>query len=121
MAGLTDVVRDFAKRFGVTQSEARKCIEFFTDDIIERCGKGETVSIRGFGVFKVKDIGERTIKNPQTGEPTHLDPSIRVCFTATDRMKKMIKVGKGLMTAEEAGLLNEGVEGDDGEDAGDEA
>ena len=115
MAGLTDVVRDTAKRFNVTQAEARKLVEFICDNITDRLAAGETVNIRNFGVLKVKDIGERTIKNPQTGEPAHLAPSIRVCFTATNHMKNVIKVGKGLMTAEEAGLLQEDAGADDAE------
>lgn len=106
MAGLTDVTKDFAKRFDVTQAEARKCIEFVCDNIVDRLAAGETVSIRGFGVFKVKDIGERTIKNPQTGEPAHLDASIRCCFTATEAMKNKIKLAKGLITEEQAGVTN---------------
>lgn len=106
MAGLTDLVRDFANRFDVTQAEARKCIEFVCDNIVSRLAAGENVSIRNFGVFKVKDIGERTIKNPQTGEPAHLPPSIRCCFTATKHMKNSIKVAKGLMTEEEAGFTS---------------
>lgn len=115
MAGLMDVTRDFAKRFDVTQAEARKCIEFLCNSITDRLAQGETVNLRGFGVYKVKDIGERTIKNPQTGEPAHLDPNIRVCFTASDHMKKVIRVGKGLCTAEEAGLLNENLDDEEGE------
>lgn len=100
MAGLTDLTRDFAKKFGVTQANARQCIEFLCDDIIDRASKGEVVSVRNFGVFKVKDIGPRTIKNPQTHEPTNLPASIRVCFTATEHMKNEIKKARGLVIAE---------------------
>jgi len=113
MAGLTDVTKDFAKRFDVTQAEARKCIEFVCDNIVDRLSNGETVSIRGFGVFKVKDIGERTIKNPQTGEPAHLDASIRCCFTATEAMKNKIKLAKGLITEEQAGVTATETAGDE--------
>lgn len=124
MAGLMDVTRDFSKRFNVTQAEARKCIEFVEDSITKRLSEGETVNLRGFGVFKTKSIGERTIVNPQTKEPTQLKPNIRICFTASDHMKKVIRVGQGLMTAEEAGLtddekemLNEEEEAAEAEDA----
>lgn len=107
MAGLTDVMRDTAKRFNITQAEARKLIEFVCTNIGDRLANGETVSIRNFGVFKVKDIGARTIKNPQTKEQTELPPSIRLCFSATKHLKDRIKVGKGLITEEEAGLSKE--------------
>lgn len=103
MAGLTDLTRDFAKQFNVTQANARQCIEFLCGNIVDRVAAGETVNIRNFGVFKSKRIGARTIKNPQTHEPTDLPPSVRVCFTATEAMKNTIKRAQGLPVNEKAG------------------
>jgi nucleoid DNA-binding protein len=119
MAGLQDLSRDFAKRFKVTQADARKCIEFVCDNITERIGKGETVSVRGFGVFKAKPIGPREIKNPQTREPVTLGPSVRICFTATERLKNEVKYAKGLLTEEEYAAASGGRGAAEGEDAGD--
>ena len=104
MSGLSDLTRDFAKRFNVTQPDARKCIEFICEDIADRLGKGESVNLRHFGVFKTADVGARTIRNLQTGEPKELAPTVRFCFTASDHLKKRVLVERGLMTAEEAGI-----------------
>lgn len=38
------------------------------DEIKVRLAKGEDVTIRGFGTFKMKDVPARNYLNPQTGE-----------------------------------------------------
>ena len=125
MAGLQDITRDVGHRFKIRQKDARALVEYITNDITARLGKGETVNVRGFGVFKVKEIGERKIKSPQTHEEITVPPTVRICFTATKLMKNKIKVGKGLMSLADAGLTEDDLDPDkivsaDDDEAGDE-
>lgn len=100
MAGLMDITKAVSHEFGVTKADARKVVEFVCGQITQNLGEGNPVNLRGFGVFKVKEMGARTIKNPRTHEDTPVDPSVRVLFTAAAAMKNELKYAKGMITEE---------------------
>ena len=94
-------------------------IEFICNDIMQRLAAGETVNVRGFGVFKAKNMEARQIRNPQTQEVSEAPATVRVLFTAAKSMKLGIKKGRGLplTEAEEAQLAKLLTEGGDEADA----
>jgi nucleoid DNA-binding protein len=46
-------------------------------------GRGERVTIRGFGTFKVVQRNERMARNPKTGEPVKVAARKRLTFNST--------------------------------------
>ncbi len=52
----------------LTSREAAVVVNTFFDSILEALVSGDKVELRGFGSFKVKQVGPRKGRNPKTGE-----------------------------------------------------
>jgi len=59
--------------------------------MIESLSKGETLELRNFGVFKVKERKARTGRNPRTGETVSVPPKKVVTFKPGLVMKQSVK------------------------------
>ena len=65
-ADLTDAVR---RETGLPRCNAAELVEMAIEAIAERLSAGETVTIFGFGSFRVRNKRAREGRNPRTGEP----------------------------------------------------
>jgi DNA-binding protein HU-beta len=63
----TDLIGEVAKLVG-TKKEAQAAVDCIFDSITTALKKEETVSVFGFGNFKVTKRKARKARNPQTGE-----------------------------------------------------
>ena len=74
--------------------EDRKQAEAAVNSIISNIGdalkKGETITLTGFGTFKVAKRNARTARNPRTGEPIKISAKRVVKFTAGKKLKESI-------------------------------
>ena len=74
------MVSERPKDFPSKAAAARTANAVF-EIIKEAVASGDVVSIGGFGTFKAVDRGERTARNPQTGEeivvPAHKVPKFK--------------------------------------------
>ena len=64
-ADLTDAVR---RETGLPRCSAAELVEMAIEAIAERLSAGETVTISGFGSFRVRNKRARKGRNPRTGE-----------------------------------------------------
>jgi DNA-binding protein HU-beta len=62
-----ELVAAIAAAADMTKADAEKALNATTDAITSELAKGGSLSLIGFGTFSVKDRGERTGRNPQTG------------------------------------------------------
>ena len=62
-----DLINEVAKIVG-TKKEARAAVDCIFDSITRALKKEETVSVFGFGTFKVAKRKARKARNPRTGE-----------------------------------------------------
>lgn len=65
----TEMIKHIAENAGLTQKQATSALQAFETAIIDSLSNGETVELKGFGTFSVKQRAERTGRNPKTGEP----------------------------------------------------
>ena len=63
-----DLINRVAEKFGLKKKDAEAIVKFIFQEIAETVRKGERVSIQGFGAFELRELKERKIKNPRTGE-----------------------------------------------------
>ena len=63
-----DLIDRVAKNFGLKKKDAEAIVKFIFQEIAETVRRGERVSIQGFGAFEWRELKERRIKNPRTGE-----------------------------------------------------
>jgi integration host factor subunit beta len=59
--------------------DVERAVDTFFDEIGSRLAKGGRVELRGFGAFSTRERGERTGRNPRTGETVEV-PGKRVPF-----------------------------------------
>lgn len=53
---------------GLTRNEARDIVEGTLDAVSSALARGESVKLRGFGTFNVRDKRPRIGRNPKTGQ-----------------------------------------------------
>jgi DNA-binding protein HU-beta len=63
-----ELVEALAASAELSKSQAEKALNATLSIITEQIGKGNSVTLIGFGTFSVSKRGARTGKNPRTGE-----------------------------------------------------
>ena len=63
-----DFVSHIAENYSCTKAEAERVIDTFTGAVISALGKGNEVSLVGFGNFSVSKVEARSGRNPRTGD-----------------------------------------------------
>jgi DNA-binding protein HU-beta len=85
-----DLVNEVAKVLK-TKKDAQTAVDAVLSSITEALGKGDAVSLVGFGTFKVADRKARKGRNPQTGEEIFIAASKVPKFVAGKPLKEAVK------------------------------
>lgn len=80
MSGKSEIVEQVAERTSLRKSDVAKVLDEALSEIRSSLHKGESVSLRGFGSFKVTQHEGRKGRNPRTGEEIDIPPGQRVSF-----------------------------------------
>jgi DNA-binding protein HU-beta len=64
----SDLVQVVAEKAGLNKSAAEKAVNAVFEGISDALGKGDKVSLVGFGTFSVSQRAPRVCRNPRTGE-----------------------------------------------------
>ena len=76
------MINRVAEKFGLKKKEAESIVKFIFQEIAKTVKKGERVSIQGFGAFELKELKERKIRNPRTGEVVEVPVRKKVIFVS---------------------------------------
>ena len=63
-----ELIEAIATKTDSSKAEAERAVRALQEVISETLQKGESITLPGFGTFEVRDRGERTGRNPKTGE-----------------------------------------------------
>lgn len=74
-----------------TKAAAGKALDAVVEVVREALAAGETVTLTGFGSFKVSERAARTGRNPQTGKEIKIPASKAVKFTVGKALKEAVK------------------------------
>ncbi|HWI39942.1 MAG TPA: HU family DNA-binding protein [Verrucomicrobiae bacterium] len=85
-----ELVAEIAEASGISRAAAEKVVKAFTDAVVETLKKGEKLTIVGFGTFEVGERGERTGRNPQSGEEIKIAASKSPKFRPGKALKDAI-------------------------------
>ena len=85
-----DLIVAAAERAEVSKKDTEAVLNALTSTIIETVSKGEAVQLIGFGTFDVAERGERTGRNPQTGEEMTIKASKNPKFKAGKAFKDSV-------------------------------
>ena len=86
----TELIGVIAKEADIKKGDVETVVGTLTDTIMAEVAKGEKVQITGFGTFERKERGERTIRNPRTGEDMKVAPSKSPSFSAGSVFKEKV-------------------------------
>ena len=74
-----------------TKKEAEAAVDCVFSSITNALKKGGTVTLIGFGTFKVNERKARTGRNPQTGETIYINAKKVPKFVAGKALKDAVK------------------------------
>ena len=85
-----DLINEVAKVVS-TKKEAQEAVDCVLSSITKSLKKGDTVTLIGFGTFKVTQRKARKGRNPQTGEEIDIKASKAPKFTPGKALKEAVK------------------------------
>jgi nucleoid DNA-binding protein len=86
----TDLINEVAKVVK-TKKDAQAALDAVLSSITEALKKGDSVSLVGFGTFKVTERKARKGRNPQTGQEIYIAASKVPKFVAGKGLKDAVK------------------------------
>lgn len=90
-ADLADTIN---RMVGLSRSDSAMMVESILDHLSDSLVAGENVKISGFGTFVLRDKGERTGRNPKTGDEVPIAPRRVLTFRASQALRdKIIAAG----------------------------
>ena len=85
-----ELIEAIANDASITKAQARAALDAFVSNLQSSLKSDEKVTLVGLGTFSASTRGERTGRNPQTGEPIRI-PARRVAkFSAGRALKDAI-------------------------------
>ena len=84
-----DLINEVAKVVS-TKKEAQEAVDCVFSSITKAMKTGDTVTLVGFGTFKVVERKARKGRNPQTGEEIDIKASKAPKFTAGKALKEAV-------------------------------
>jgi DNA-binding protein HU-beta len=85
-----DIVNEVSKLLK-TKKDAQAAVDCVLSSITKALGEGDSVSLIGFGTFKVAERKARKGRNPQTGEEIYISASKVPKFVAAKALKEAVK------------------------------
>ena len=80
-----------AKKGNISKAEAKKALELTIEAISEALAKGESITLIGFGTFKITELAGRTGRNPQTGKAMQIAAKKVVKFKPGSALSGQVK------------------------------
>ncbi|MBP6344645.1 HU family DNA-binding protein [Neisseriaceae bacterium CLB008] len=87
----SELIEAIAAESGLTKADAGKALDALTQTVTDTLKKGDSVSLIGFGTFKVSNRAERQGRNPKTGEPLTIKAAKVPSFSAGKGFKDALK------------------------------
>ncbi|MBM9604496.1 HU family DNA-binding protein [Desulfopila inferna] len=86
-----ELIEKVAKNSGLSKTDAEKALKSILDAIAEAVGKGDKVTLIGFGTFSVSERAARDGRNPQTGETIQIPAKKIVKFKAGSKLIEAVE------------------------------
>lgn len=86
----TELIAAVVEASGVSKKDTEAVIKATFDKISEAMAAGDSVQLIGFGTFETRERGERTGKNPRTGEAVKIAACKAPAFKAGKALKDAV-------------------------------
>ena len=85
-----DLIAAIAEETGMTKKDVSTVVDATFDKITAAMVAGDKVQLIGFGTFETRERGERTGKNPRTGETVRISACNAPAFKAGKALKDAV-------------------------------
>ncbi len=86
-----ELIEDMAKKSGLSRGSCEKALTAFQDSVVGALKKNDSVTLVGFGTFKVVSRAARQGRNPSTGENLTIAARKVAKFVVGKTLKDTIK------------------------------
>lgn len=86
----TELIDALAAKCDLSKAAAGRAVDGLTEIISETLGKGDSISLIGFGTFSVGERAARTGRNPKTGEALNIAAAKTPKFSAGAKLKAAV-------------------------------
>ena len=86
----SELIDFVAERTGLSKAGAGAALDATLEGITQALKQGQTATLIGFGTFEVRERGERTGRNPQTGEEMTIKASKAPAFKPGKALKDAV-------------------------------
>lgn len=90
----SELIEALAQKQGLPIKTAASIVNTILDTMIETLVKGESIELRGFGSFTVKDYETYTGRNPKTGAPIFVKPKKLPFFKVGKELRESINANR---------------------------
>ncbi len=91
----SELIEALAEEMNVPLREASSATNTILDAMADALANGESIEIRGFGSFVVKEYGSYFGRNPKSGDKIKVSPKKLPFFKVGKELKEMVNNGKG--------------------------
>lgn len=90
----SELTQQLAESMHLSVREAASIVNTIIDMMTEALAKGESIEIRGFGSFVVKEYDTYTGRNPKTGEQITVQPKKLPFFKVGKDLREQVNKGR---------------------------
>lgn len=83
------------EEIGLSRNDSAKLVESVLAEVCDALVDGENVKISSFGSFMLRSKGERTGRNPKTGEEVPISPRRVLVFRPSNILKDRLNRANG--------------------------
>ena len=88
----SQLIEALAQEINLPLREASPITNTILDTMVDALASGDSIEIRGFGSFVVKDYGSYKGRNPKTGESIEVPPKKLPFFKVGKELKENVNV-----------------------------
>lgn len=86
----SELVGLVAEELQCSRAAAARTVDAVLEGISRGVESTGSVTISGFGTFSLRERAGRMVRNPSTGEPIRVEPSVGVGFRAGCRLRELV-------------------------------
>ena len=90
----SELIEALAQEINIPHREAAAITNTVIDTMTEALANGESIEIRGFGSFVIKEYGSYEGRNPKTGKKIKVKPKKLPFFKVGKELREKVNAGK---------------------------
>ncbi len=90
----SEIIESLALECGISIRETWDVVGTILNTMSDALSRGESIELRGFGTFKIKQYGTYTARNPRTQEKVAVKPKKLPVFTVGKELEEAVNANR---------------------------